>query len=94
MNKLTELKPNIRPTYSEDSQGCRNCCWCTCHAKTGSKEFQKRLELAQKKLESSDSPNITMKRVTAENKDITKSKAFPSTIPLSGFSTFQKETVS
>jgi len=41
MNMLTKSNPNIRPTYSEDSQGGRKYCWCTYHAKIGQKEFRK-----------------------------------------------------
>lgn len=45
----------------------------------------------QKKLDSSESPSITMKRVTAANKDINKSKWGPSPIPLPVIFTFKKE---
>jgi len=83
-NRLKKSNPNFLPSYSEDSQGGRKYCWCACHAKQA-KQF------SQKKLKIPKSPNITLTRVTAENKDITKSKAGPSTISLSGFFTFKKE---
>jgi len=55
------------------------------------KGIRKTSRFSHKKVESAESPNMTMNRVTAENKDITKSKAGPSSTPLPGFFTFKKE---
>jgi len=55
------------------------------------KGIQNTSKLTQKKLESPENPNVPLRIVTAEKKDVKKSKAGQSTIPLSAFFTFKNE---
>lgn len=53
---LSKSNPIFLPIYSEHSQGGRKYYWYTCHAKTGSKSFQKLLELPKRQCWSTGPP--------------------------------------